>query len=328
MCQNEERDTFASYVEKARMMLQNHEVGACIGYVWDDFDMDIRKMTEHAEELLKIEKQKFHESTADNPRYRKSEIIANIKAKMAEGYFKVFLQPKICMPDASIYGAEALIRAVDPEMGILSPATFIPVYEKTGTIEYIDFFVFEEVCKLIKKWEMNGTHIVPISFNFSRLTLLSPSLIDRVETIVKKYDVSKKYLEIEITETIGDMEYDMIARIASSLRRAGYRLSMDDFGTKYSSISTLSIMKFDILKIDRSMVNTLADNEISRKIMNHVIAMCQDLGIECIAEGVETEEQAKLLQTMDCMIAQGYLYGKPMPIEEFSQKYLTSLQNA
>lgn len=325
LCLDETRDEFAGHVEQARAMLAEHEAGACIGYVWDDFDMDIRKMTEHAEEILKLEKQKFHESNADDPKYRHEEIAQDIKNKIASGYFKVYLQPKICMTDKSYYGAEALIRAVDAEQGLISPGRFIPVLEKTGTIEYIDFFVFEEVCKLIKDWQTKGIPLIPISFNFSRLTLLGSNLIQRVEEIVEKYQVPKNVLEIEITETIGDLEYDMIARIASGLRRAGYRLSMDDFGAKYSSISTLSIMKFDILKIDRSMVNTLEENEISRKVMNHVIAMCQDLGIECVAEGVETEEQAKLLQNMDCAIAQGYLYGKPMPIEEYAEKYKASL---
>lgn len=326
LCVDEERDEFVSHVEQARRRLANHEVGASIGYVWDDFEMDIRKMTDHAEELLKIEKLKFHESNADDPKYRQQEIVADLKNKIASGYFHVYLQPKIRMDNESYYGAEALIRAVDPEAGIISPARFIPVLEKTGTIEHIDFFVFEEVCRLVKKWQAEGIPLIPISFNFSRLTLLGTNLIDRVEEIVSAYQVPKSALEIEITESIGDLEYDMIARIAHGLREAGYRLSMDDFGTKYSSISTLSIMKFDILKIDRSMVNTLEQNEISRKIMNHVIAMCQDLGIECIAEGVETEEQANLLQTMECTIAQGYLYGKPMPVEEFSQKYKASLQ--
>ncbi len=324
LCMDEDRNTFAGHVEMARQLLAQHEVGACVGYVWDDYDMDFPKMMEHAEDLLRIEKRRFHESRESAPRYRRLELSDEIQKQITGGFFQVYLQPKICMTDGSIYGAEALIRANHPEKGIIPPAKFIPTLEKTGTIDHIDFFVFEEVCKLLAKWQKEKIALLPISFNFSRLTLLQPNLIARVEDIVEKYQVPKHFLEIEITESIGDLEYDMIASIAYGLRQAGYRLSMDDFGTKYSSISTLSIMKFDILKIDRSMVNTLVDNEISRKVMNHVIAMCQDLGIECIAEGVETQEQAELLQNMDCAIAQGYLYGKPMPIGQFAQMYLSS----
>ena len=328
LCMDEDRNTFAGQVETARQILAKHEVGACVGYVWDDYEMDFPKMMEHAEDLLRIEKRRFHESRESAPRYRRTEMSAEIQKQIATGFFQVYLQPKICMADGSIYGAEALIRAHHPEKGIVPPAKFIPTLEKTETIDHIDFFVFEEVCKLLAKWQKEEVPLVPISFNFSRLTLLQPNLIARVEAVVEKYQIPKHFLEIEITESIGDLEYDMIASIAYGLRQAGYRLSMDDFGTKYSSISTLSIMKFDILKIDRSMVNTLADNEVSRKIMNHVIAMCQDLGIECIAEGVETQEQAALLQNMDCAIAQGYLYGRPMPIEQFAKLYFASLSKS
>jgi len=326
VCLNEDRDVFAARVEKARKLFEAHETGACIGYVWDDFEMDVRRMLEHAEELLKLEKDKFHESPKGNPKSRVREISDGLQKKIESGYFQVYLQPKICMSNKEYYGAEALIRAVDPEKGLIPPGRFIPVLEKTGTIRYIDFFVFEEVCKLIHEWKQKGIPIVPISFNFSRITLLGTDLIKNVVEIVEKYDIPRSALEIEITETIGDLEYDMIAKIANGLRKEGFRLSMDDFGTKYSSISILSIMKFDILKIDRSMVNDLEQSEISRKVMNHVIAMCQDLGIECIAEGVETEEQADLLQHMDCMIAQGYLYGKPMPMKEYETKYIESLK--
>ena len=154
------------------------------------------------------------------------------------------------------------------------------------------------------------------------MTLLEKDLIDKVEEISSKYDVPKKYLEIEITESIGDMENDLIARIANGLHEKGFRLSMDDFGTKYSSISILSLMRFDILKIDRSMVSNLTENDISRKVLKHIIAMCNDLGIECIAEGVETKEQANYLRQVDCNVAQGYLYSKPITTEEFERKYI------
>ncbi len=322
---NEDRDSFSKRVEKARNLFEQHESGACIGYVWDDFDMNIQKMSGHADEILMLEKQKFHESDRDSSMTRQKEILKELQVKIDAGKFAVYLQPKVNMSDGSYYGAEALIRAIDVDGKLIPPARFIPILEKTYTIQVIDLFVFEEVCKMIRRWMDEGTKLVPISFNFSRLTLLSTNLVNRVEEIVQKYNVPKDSLEIEITETIGDLEYDMISRIATDLRNAGYRLSMDDFGTKYSSVSTLSYMKFDMLKIDRSMVNTLEQNEVSRQIMKHVIAMCKDLGIECIAEGVETKEQVMLLTQMDCQIAQGYLYGKPMPMHEFESLYKGSI---
>lgn len=157
----------------------------------------------------------------------------------------------------------------------------------------------------------------PISFNFSRITLLEENLVEKMEHIISKYDIDRNYLEIEITETIGDMEHEMISRIAEQLHMNNFRLSMDDFGTKYSSISVLSLMRFDEVKIDRSMVWNLEQNEISRKIVKHVIAMCSDIGIQCIAEGVENEKQRELLRQFNCDKAQGYLYSKPVALCDF-----------
>jgi EAL domain-containing protein (putative c-di-GMP-specific phosphodiesterase class I) len=134
--------------------------------------------------------------------------------------------------------------------------------------------------------------------------------------------VDKRYLSIEITESLGEMENDMIAQIAKRLHDQSFHLSMDDFGTKYSSISILSLMQFDELKLDRSMIHNLVENDTSKKVVKHMIAMCDDLGVKCIAEGVETEAQKDLLNSMDCQKVQGYLYNRPIPVEEFESLYL------
>lgn len=163
--------------------------------------------------------------------------------------------------------------------------------------------------------------MIPVSFNFSRKTLMEEELIEKMEEIVKRYDIDRQYLEVEITETVGNLEHDLVSEIAKHLHGRSFRLSMDDFGTKYSSISVLSLMRFDELKIDRSMVWNLAGNEISQKVIKHIIAMCADIGVECIAEGVETEEQKQLLKSLNCAKVQGYYYSRPLSVEEFERKY-------
>ena len=320
-CVDISKDGFMELVTEAQKRLKNHECGAALGYVWDDFDIDVKKMKKNAEQILVLEKRKiYEESTPYNESH--SRVTEDIIKLIEEESCKVYLQRKFNIETRQCCGAEALIRLEHPEYGLVSPAKFIPILEKMGNIHRVDLFVFEKVCKLLDKMKREGRKVFPISFNFSKITLLEDEIFKKVEEISNKYNISRDLLEIEITETIGDIENDKITHIANEFHKRGFRLSMDDFGTQYSSISVLSLMRFDILKIDRSMVNNLIENDISRKVIKHVIAMCNDLGIECIAEGVETLEQAEFLNKVNCKIAQGYYYGKPTPENDFEKKYM------
>lgn len=321
-CVDVERDEFAKLCNDAKQELAKANQSASMGYVWDDFDINPKKMNEHAKQLLKIEKRKSIESAKYYKKQGHDTVAKGILGHLNNNEFKVYLQPKINMNDGSLCGAEALIRLEHPEYGLVAPGKFIPMLERSATIHLVDLFVFESVCKMLEEMKKNNKKLFPVSFNFSKMTLLESDLTDRMEEILSRYDVPRQYLEIEITETIGDMENDLITKIANSLHDKGFRLSMDDFGTKYSSISTLSLMKFDILKIDRSMVNNLTESQISRKVLKHVIKMCKDIGIECIAEGVENENQISILKDVECYVAQGYYYSKPIPKKEFIEKFV------
>ena len=320
-CADISKEDFMELVQEAQKRLKQHECGAALGYVWDDFDIDIKRMIKNAEQILVLEKRKIYEETMP---YMEShnKVTADIINLIENENFKVYLQPKFNIETSECCGAEALIRLEHPEYGLVSPAKFIPILEKMGNIHRVDLFVFEKVCKLLSRMKEEGRKVFPISFNFSKITLLEDDIFEKVEEISDRYNISRDLLEIEITETIGDIENDKITHIANEFHKRGFRLSMDDFGTQYSSISVLSLMRFDILKIDRSMVNNLIENDISRKVIKHIIAMCIDLGIECIAEGVETLEQAEFLNKVNCKIAQGYYYGKPAPENDFEKKYM------
>lgn len=313
---------FEELIDKVKERLSEHEYGASIGYVWDDFDIDVTRMSNHAKELLLIDKELFQKHNNSSYESSKNKMTMAVMNHISNNDFKVYLQPKFNMETGKCIGAEALVRLEDPDKGLMSPASFIPVLEKTGTIHYVDLFVFERVCQILEELKNEGYKLFPVSFNFSRITLMNKGLSNKIEEILNRYDVQREYLEIEITESIGDLENNIIKTMADNLHEQGFRLSMDDFGTKYSSISMISLMKCEILKIDRSMVNDIEQNNISRKVVLHVVAMCRDLGIECIAEGVETMNQARLLMDMGCENAQGYLYGKPMPEEEFIRRFV------
>lgn len=320
-CPNVDRQHFMDLVQEARKRFAAHVSGASIGYAWNDFEIDMKKMSAHAEEIMKIEKQRYYENLAEHSMYQQQEIINLVKGYLNDGDFQIHIQPKVDLKSGACCGAEVLIR-LQQSGELKRPAEFVPFLEKTETIHYVDLYVLEEVCRLLEKWKRAGKKALPISLNFSRKTLLVSDLEERVEEILNRYDAPRELLEIEITETIGDLEYDMIVRIADTLRNKGLKLAMDDFGIKYSSVYILSLIKFETLKLDRSMVASLEENETSRKVAKHVISMCRELGIVCVAEGVETKAQAEILREMHCDAAQGFLFGKPDAVEVFEKEYM------
>ncbi len=321
-CENISRDEFIRLVSGFKEEIAKHGNGVSCGFVWDDYHMDIRKLYSHAEEMMETVKEKYHQQSDKAGQSKAGSVFGDVKRLLEKGNFRVYLQPKINLITGELCGVEALIRLYMPHYGIIAPGSFVDLLERAGAIELVDLYVFEEICKMFVQWKEKNMRMIPVSFNFSRKTLMSPTIFESVAAILSKYDVPKEYLEIEVTESIGDMEYDAITQIAGKFHNMGFSLAMDDFGTKYSSIAILSHMNFDTMKIDRSMVNNLEDNDISRKVLKHVVLMCRDLGIQCVAEGVENERQAEILKELECTMAQGYLYDKPLPVEEFNSKYM------
>ena len=265
-----------------------------------------------------MEKQKWYDQK-DEHSYKWSTLTRElVKKDIEDGMFFVYLQPKVDYSNDRCYGAEALVRYAKPD----NLANVIDCLEKSRNIKYMDLFVLENVCKMLIRWKKEGYNLIPVSCNFSRISLLEEDMPERINAIVESYGVPKDMIEIEITESVGEMEHEMVTRIANKLHTAGFRIAMDDFGTKYSNVSILSSMKFDVIKLDRSMVYNIDKNIASRTILRHLVEMCTDLGVECIAEGVETKEQAEYLKEMGCNHIQGYLYSKPVNIESFEQVYM------
>lgn len=236
--------------------------------------------------------------------------------------FKVFYQPKTQLNNYQLAGAEALCRWFRNGK-VISPGEFIPVLEGSKAICTLDFYMLDHVCRDIRRWLDEGREAVKVSVNLSRLHLGDEDLLESILRIIDKYKVPHHFIEIELTETTTDVDYEELKKIVYGLREQDISTSVDDFGVGYSSLNLIREMPWNVLKIDKSFLPTQEeeDNDPSKvKMLRHIITMSQDLGLECIVEGVETAEQVKLLKDCKCYLAQGFYFDRPLPVKEFEQK--------
>ena len=231
--------------------------------------------------------------------------------------FEVYLQPKKNLADNTIFGAEALVRWRANDGTIILPDEFIPLFEKNGFVVEVDFYVYEEVFKTIRRWIDEGKSAVVVSVNVSRLHLINKEFIPKIKKLIERYLVPPRLIELELTESIfvdyGDYLFDTI----SKLKSIGFSISIDDFGSGYSSLNLLKDLPVDVIKLDKSFFpnNTIDDKE--KIVVSNIVKLAKDLCIKVIAEGVETKEHADYLKEIGCEMAQGYLFGRPVPISEF-----------
>ena len=318
-CRNIEEDGFQKLVNWCIEMMQDFDFKVAVGYGWNH-EVNIKnQMTEINEMIARDKKEKIAGSSEFDIN---DKIIQDVKALLEENKFLVYLQPKVNIRTGETIGAEALIRLKDKEKGIVSPIHFINLFEKYNIVQEIDLYVLDEVCKFQKNMLEQGKKPLPISVNFSKKTLEYEKLINHVGTILDKYELPNGLVQIEITETVGDMDHMLIRDVANSLRTMGFVLDMDDFGTKYSNISMLVQFQFGVAKIDRSLIKDITENEKSVIVLRHLTDMISELGIECIIEGAETEEQIDIIKTMNCDVVQGFYYGKPVDINDFYRMFV------
>ena len=244
---------------------------------------------------------------------------------LENGEFHPYLQPKWNMATDQISGAEALIRWIDEKGNIIPPDEFIPVFERNGFIEHIDFYMLDEVCKYIRQMIDEGREVYPVSINQSRYLLYDPNYIMKVQEIMLKYRVPKGLIELEITETVFFNEKERMLEVMRNLKEFNMNLSIDDFGSGYSSLNLLRDIPFDVLKIDRGFLDESVQSDSGKWILRKIVEMAEGLHLKVICEGVETHEQVEMLLDIGCIYAQGFLYSRPIPIEEFMEKYNTPI---
>lgn len=242
----------------------------------------------------------------------------DLRRALAGDEMRVYLQPKFDAASGVVTGAEALVRWEHPRRGLVSPAEFIPLAEKTGLIGDLTDWMLEQVCRLCASWRSAGLDPVPVSVNIPASSFISRGLVERIDELLQAYSLPAHSLVLEVTESllVRDMEH-CIARM-HDLRGRGIALSLDDFGTGYSSLSYLKMMPLDELKLDRSFVTDIGVAGRNQALIAALIALAQTLDLSVVAEGVETPDQAQVLSAMGCRTHQGYLYGKPMPAAGFA----------
>lgn len=248
------------------------------------------------------------------------EMERDMENAILEKEFQIYLQPKYNMSTNSIVGSEALIRWNHPQKGMISPNKFIPLFETNKFIEELDLFVFEDICKLIKRWIDQNTLIYPISINVSRVSLQNENLIDKFIKLVNKYEIEYSIIQIEITESAIFENEGELVQVINRLRDLGFKVSIDDFGAGYSSLNMLKNISVDEIKLDRAFLYNIKDENKSRIILLSIINMAHMLNISIVSEGIETEEQKLYLNSIGCDIGQGYIYSRPITIKEYEYK--------
>lgn len=245
---------------------------------------------------------------------------------LAKNEFKVYYQPKVDLQTNTLCGCEALSRWHAQKL--ITPAEFIPILEAEGTIKNLDFYVLETVCKNIREWLDKGIEPVLISTNFSKLHLSDEHFEDHIISVLQRYNVPSKYLELELTELSDYKYFDRLFRFVNRMKSEGFKISIDDFGTGYSSISLIRNLNPDVIKLDKSLIDNVAHSDdhkakIDRVISRSIINMAHELGITVIAEGVETKEQAEFLKESNCLMAQGFLFDKALEHDEFEKRLVS-----
>lgn len=249
-------------------------------------------------------------------------IEGNLRRALRHGEFMLYYQPKIDIASGMMVGSEALIRWQDPELGMLYPKQFVSIAEESGLIVPIGNWVLREACRQVRAWQDSGLLAVPVSVNISAVEFRHKGFVERLALILKETGLLPSYLELELTESILMHDAESSAAVLESLKAMGMQLAIDDFGTGYSSLSYLKRFPISTLKIDQSFVHDLAIDPDDASIVGAMIGMGKNLKQRVVAEGVETEEQLSFLRTLQCDEGQGYLFGYPLPADQFERLLL------
>ena len=243
---------------------------------------------------------------------------------LKDGEFKLFLQPQKNLKEGKLGGAEALVRWITPDGNMIYPDQFIPVFEKNRFCSELDFYMVEQVCRQIREWMDTGKEVIPVAVNQSKLVFYKKDYVNRLIKIIKKYEVPAELITLEILESIllGEAK-ELNARIIE-LKAKGFKISMDDFGSGYSSLNTLGSLDIDELKLDRVFLLRMTGERREKQeiIMEQIINLARKMDIITVAEGVETREQEEFIIKAGCDYGQGYYYSRPVSAQEFTDNIL------
>lgn len=244
-------------------------------------------------------------------------ITDSMESALAKGQFKIYLQPKYRIRDNALSGAEALIRWNHPKLGIQSPGQFIPIFEQNGFITKLDQFVWDRTCAVLHEWDQKGYPQLSVSVNVSRADIYNAELADVLMSLVEKYSLTPSRLHLEITESAYTENPKQIIDTVTHLRKLGFVIEMDDFGSGYSSLNMINQMPLDVLKLDMKFIQNETAKPVHQGILRFIMGLARSMNLNVVAEGVETKEQLERLRQFGCDYVQGYYFARPMPCEEF-----------
>lgn len=251
-------------------------------------------------------------------------IVSDMKTALAEHQFQVYFQPKYDLKTEEIVGAEALARWIHPVKGFMDPGEFIPLFERNGFITDLDLYIWDQCCQKMRAWMDRGNVATPISINVSRVDIYDPALPEALLSMIQKYRLSPRDLHLEITESAYTENPEQLIETVSRLKKLGFMIEMDDFGTGYSSLNMLSELPIDVLKLDMRFIQKEEKKHRDRSVLSFIISLAKWMDLKVVAEGIETQAQVQLLQSLNCEYAQGYYYARPMPQDQFEQHLLNS----
>ena len=250
----------------------------------------------------------------------KHKVEERMEAALAAREFRLYLQPKFHPVTGKIVGAEALVRWISPEDGMIPPDRFIPIFEENGFITRLDDYMISEVAKLQSEWKINGQKQVPVSVNLSRVNFVKEDLAEHICRLVDGYGADHAGIELELTESAFFGNKEILQKILQELKMCGFCISMDDFGAGYSSLNSLKDLPIDVLKLDMDFFRGDGSKERGEIVVKETIRLAKSLHMKIVAEGIEKKEQVEFLAEQGCDMIQGYYFARPMPVSEFNER--------
>lgn len=321
---------FAGRAERAAQRLVDEGVPASLGPAWHETCDSTTTLLDLAQDRMHSAKRGRHRAVDMGVDLASDAAVSSLlrpggaQEAAENGLLSIHLMPQASCATDRIVSAESLIRFCDSERGMQAlPSSFIPALEDMGEISAVDFFALSKACETVARWCSEARSTVPLAVNFSRRTIGERGFVERVADTVASYGVDPSLIEIEITESAREENDSLLRVVADGLRGRGFRVAIDDFGVENANFSLFIQLEFEVLKIDKSLVWGLGTEDRTMQVIRGLVGLCNDLGIQSVAEGIETEEQYKALCEAGCTRAQGYFVGRPQPIEGFERRFLS-----
>ena len=309
---------FMDTAENLRTALSDEGNIAAFGFVWgkeEDTGIAVRK----AEKAMQTAQKKFYAANTELKESRPVYLDALLQ-EFRDSTFIPYLQPLYSIQYDRVYGAEVLVRKIDPHGNIHTPVEFIGIMEREHMISMVDFTMLRQACELIQKWKPAWPDLV-LNVNFSRNTLMESDFLERIDQILSETVVDPAQLIFEITESSQNIQLESLYSLLDEVKKRGISLAIDDLGTEAACLEMLYLPQISVAKIDKSLINKAEHSDREQLVIRHLIDLCHDLNMRCVAEGIETDNQIELLKKLGCDRLQGYLIGKPMPASDFFHQF-------